>query len=179
SGGAGEQGIVVVGKSGLVIPGDGGRPQHHGYVLDDRSCKLSPDQWGRRAVQAAVDWEADELTVERNFGGDMAVATLRTASEALGVNIPIRTVTATRGKAVRAQPVAALAAQNRLRMAGVCPEREGQLATWCPELGWWAVGRVAMVWAAWQMTLVGTMTGGQASLGGDLAGKQIAGGRLR
>src|SRR5690606_11732726 len=179
SGGAGEQGIVVVGKSGLVIPGDGGRPQHHGYVLDDRSCKLPPDQWGRRAVQAAVDWEADELTVERNFGGDMAVATLRTAAEALGVNIPIRTVTATRGKTVRAQPVAALAAQGRWHMAGVFPELEDQLATWYQELGWSPDRLDAMVWPAWQMKLVGTMTRGTGSLGGDLARKQIAGGRLR
>lgn len=197
SGGAGEQGIVVVGKSGLLLPNalpgsslDRGdallaraqaqeRPQHHGFVLDDRSCKLPPDQWGRRAVQAAVDWEADELTVERNFGGDMAVATLRTAAEALGVNIPIRTVTATRGKTVRAQPVAALAAQGRWHMAGVFPELEDQLATWYQELGWSPDRLDAMVWPAWQMRLVGTMTRGTGSLGGDLARKQIAGGRLR
>lgn len=179
SGGAGEQGIVVVGKSGLVIPGDGGRPQHHGYVLDDRSCRLSPDQWGRRAVQAAVDWEADELVAETNYGGAMCVATLRTASEALGVEIPIRTVTATRGKVVRAQPVAALGAQGRWHMAGVFPELEDQLATWYPELKWSPDRLDAMVWPAWQMKLVGTMTRGTGSLGGELARKQIVGSRLR
>lgn len=197
SGGAGEQGIVVVGKSGLLLPNalpgsslDRGdallaraqaqeRPQHHGFVLDDRSCKLPPDQWGRRAVQAAVDWEADELVCETNYGGAMAVATLRTAAEALGVNIPIRTVTATRGKTVRAQPVAALAAQGRWHMAGVFPELEDQLATWYQELGWSPDRLDAMVWPAWQMRLVGTMTRGTGSLGGDLARKQIAGGRIR
>lgn len=179
SGGAGEQGIVVVGKSGLVLPGDGGRPQHHGYVLDDRSCKLSPDQWGRRAVQAAVDWEADEIVAETNYGGAMCVATLRTAAEALGVDIPIRTVTATRGKTVRAQPVAALASQGRWHMAGVFPELEDQLATWYSELGWSPDRLDAMVWPAWQMKLVGTTARGQGSLGGDLARKQIVGGRLR
>lgn len=179
SGGAGEQGIVVVGKSGLVLPGDGGRPQHHGYVLDDRSCKLSPDQWGRRAVQAAIDWEADELTCEVNYGGAMAVATLRTAAEALGVDIPIRSVTATRGKVVRAQPVAALTAQGRWHMAGVFEELEDQLATWYAELGWSPDRLDAMVWPAWQMKLVGTTSRGQGSLGGALARKQIVGGRLR
>jgi phage terminase large subunit-like protein len=179
SGGAGEQGIVVVGKSGLVIPGGGGRPQHHGYVLDDRSCCLSPDQWGRRAVQAAIDWEADELLAETNYGGAMCVATLRTASEALGVDIPIRTVTATRGKSVRAQPVAALSSQGRWHMAGVFPELEDQLATWYPELGWSPDRLDAMVWPAWQLKLVGTAARGQGSLGGDLARKQIVGGRLR
>jgi phage terminase large subunit-like protein len=179
SGGAGEQGIVVVGKSGLVLPGDGGRPQHHGYVLDDRSCKLSPDGWGRRAVQAAIDWDADEIVAETNYGGAMCVATLQTAAQALDVDIPIRTVTATRGKVVRAQPVAALTAQGRWHMAGVFPELEDQLATWYPELGWSPDRLDAMVWPAWQMKLVGTAVHGQGSLGGALARKQIVGGRLR
>jgi phage terminase large subunit-like protein len=197
SGGAGEQGIVVVGKSGLLLPGalPGSaldpedallvraqakeRPQHHGFVLDDRSCRLSPDQWGRRAVQAAIDWEADELLAETNYGGAMCVATLRTAAEALGVDIPIRTVTATRGKVVRAQPVAALAAQGRWHMAGVFPELEDQLATWYPELGWSPDRLDAMVWPAWQLKLVGTAARGQGSLGGGLARKQIVGSRLR
>lgn len=215
SGGAGEQGIVVVGKSGLMLPGDvpGGteeilrsvhekgataasaaisiqhlrsarergavRPQYHGYVLDDRSCRLEPDQWGRRAVQAAVDWEADEILAETNFGGAMCVATLRTAAEALGVDIPIRTITATRGKKVRAQPVAALTAQGRWHMAGVFPELEEQLVTWYPEVGWSPDRLDAMVWPAWHMKLVGTTSRGQGSLGGDLARRQIAGGRVR
>lgn len=179
SGGAGEQGIVVVGKSGLILPGDGGRPQHHGYVLDDRTCKLPPDGWGRRAVQAAIDWAADEITVETNYGGAMAVATIRTAADALGVNIPIRTVTATRGKAVRAQPVAALTAQGRWHMAGVFPQLEEQLVTWYPEIGWSPDRLDAMVWPAWQLKLVQAVSSGQGSLGGDLARRQIVGGRGR
>jgi phage terminase large subunit-like protein len=190
SGGAGEQGIVVVGKSGLITPPlrlvtddapqpGPGRPQHHGYVLDDRSCKLSPDGWGRRAVQAAIDWEADEILAETNFGGAMCVATLRTAADALGVNIPIRTVTATRGKAVRAQPVAALTAQGRWHHAGVFPELEEQLVTWYPEIGWSPDRLDAMTWPAWHLKLVRTASAGQGSLGSALAGKQIGGGRLR
>lgn len=179
SGGAGEQGIVVVGKSGLILPGDGGRPQHHGYVLDDRTCKLPPDGWGRRAVQAAVDWEADEILCETNYGGAMAVATIRTAADALGVNIPIRTVTATRGKAVRAQPVAALTAQGRWHHAGVFPQLEEQLVTWYPEIGWSPDRLDAMVWPAWQLKLVRAVSSGQGSLGGDLARRQIVGGRGR
>ena len=63
-----QKGIVVAGKSGLVLPGNGGRPQAHGYVLDDRTCHLPPDGWGRRAVQAAIDWEADDIAVEINYG---------------------------------------------------------------------------------------------------------------
>lgn len=179
SGGAGEQGIVVAGKSGLVIPGDGGRPQVHGYVLDDRTCHLSPDGWGRRAIQAAIDWNADEAVVETNFGGAMAVATLRTAADALGVNLPIRVVTATRGKAVRAQPVSALTAQGRWHMAGTFDALETQMCTWYPEIGWSPDATDAMVWTAWHMKLVRAGGSGVGSFGGSEARTNIGGVRGR
>lgn len=190
SGGAGEQGIVVAGKSGLIlptlhaIPDDGAapgssRPEYHGYVLDDRTCHLSPDGWGRRAVQAAIDWSADDLVVETNYGGAQAVAVLRTAAEVLGVNIPIRKVTATRGKAVRAQPVSALTAQRRWHHAGTFPELEDQMSSWYPEIGWSPDRIDSAVWTAWHLKMVRVTAAGQGSLGGDLARKQIVGGRLR
>lgn len=179
SGGAGEQGIVVGGKSGLILSGDGARPQHHGFVLDDRSCHLSPDGWGRRAVQAAVDWEADDICVEINYGGAMAVATIRTAAEAMGIDIPVRQTTATRGKAVRAQPVSALTAQGRWHHAGVFEQLEDQLCTWYPEIGWSPDRLDAMVWTAWHNKLARITATGAGSLGGDLARKQIVGGRIR
>lgn len=175
SGGQGEQGIIVAGKSGLIVP-DGlssARPRHHGYVLDDRTCKLSPEGWGRRTVQAAVDWSADDIAVERNYGGDMAVATLRTAVEAMGVSIPIRTVTATRGKKVRAEPVSALTAQGRWHHAGTFPELEDQLCTWYPELDWSPDRLDAAVWTGWHLKLVGVFVSGQGRLGGKEAGRKI------
>lgn len=179
SGGAGEQGIVVAGKSGLMIPGDGGRPQAHGYVLDDRTCHLTPDGWGRRAVQAAVDWQADDLVCEVNYGGAMAVATIRAAADAMGVDIPIRTVTATRGKAVRAQPVSALTAQGRWHHAGVFEELETQLTTWHPELGWSPDRLDALVWTTWHMKLVRAMGTGKGSIGTAAASQNIGGARGR
>ncbi|MDJ1137913.1 terminase large subunit domain-containing protein [Streptomyces iconiensis] len=179
SGGAGEQGIVVAGKSGLILPGDGGRPQHHGYVLDDRTCHLPPDGWGRRTVQAAIDWEADDICVETNYGGAMATATIRAAADALGVDIPVRQVTATRGKAIRAQPVSALTAQGRWHHAGVFEQLEDQLCTWYPEIGWSPDRLDAMVWTAWHNKLARATSSGQGSLGGDLARRQIAGTRRR
>lgn len=190
SGGAGEQGIVVAGKSGLLtpplraVPDDGSvpglmRPAHHGYVLDDRSCQLPPDGWGRRAVQAAIDWDAQDIACEVNYGGDLAVATIRTAAEAMGVNIPIRKVTATRGKQVRAQPVAALSAQGRWHHAGVFEELEDQMCTWYPELDWSPDRLDSAVWTAWHLKLVRTAAAGQGSLGSALAGRQIGFGRVR
>lgn len=179
SGGAGEQGIVVAGRSGLVIPGDGGRPQAHGYVLDDRTCHLPPDGWGRRAIQAAMDWEADDVVVETNYGGAMAVATLRTAADALGVDIPIRTVTATRGKAVRAQPVSALTAQGRWHHAGVFDALEDQMCTWHPDIGWSPDRVDSSVWSAWHLKLVRAGGSGQGHMPGKAASRVIGGNRVR
>jgi phage terminase large subunit-like protein len=148
SGGAGEQGIVVAGKSGLWTPDAGGKPRHHGFVLADYTCRLSPDGWGRRAVQAAIDHEADDITVEINYGRDMAVSTIRAAADNLGIQIPIHVVTATRGKRVRAEPVSALTEQKRWHHAGNFDALEMQLTTWYPELDWSPDRLDAMVWDA-------------------------------
>jgi len=194
SGGAGEQGIVVTSKTGLLLPGvlpgpelDDEertavkvlRPQPHGIVLDDRSCQLSPEGWGERAVRAAIDWEADDICVEVNYGGDQAIAVIRTAMEKIGVDIPVRKVRATQGKAIRAQPVAALSAQGRWHHAGTFPELEEQMCTWYPELGWSPDRLDGMVWGPWHMKLVGTVTGGRGSMGSAMAGRPITGGRVR
>ena len=112
-----EQGIVVVGWG---VDGEG-------YVLGDRSCKLSPDGWGRRVVAAYQEFSADMVYVEKNFGGDMAIATINTAATAMGAFLPVTAVTASRGKAVRAEPVAALYEQGRMHHVGTFNELEDQL----------------------------------------------------
>lgn len=183
SGGAGEQGIVVTAKTPLLLPGTfrpmestdlpQNRPQAHGLVLDDRSCRLPADQWSLRAVQAAIDWEADDICVEVNYGGDQAVAVLRTACEQLGVDVPLRQVRATRGKAVRAQPVAALAAQGRWHHVGVFEELEDQLTTWYAELGWSPDRLDAMVWGPWHMRLVQAVSSGVGSIGSAASKRRI------
>lgn len=152
SGGAGEQGIVVVGKQERT---EDGRKQVHGYVLGDYSCRLPPDGWGRRVVQAYLDFEADDIVVETNYGGDMAVSVIRGAADTMGVSVTIRTVTASRGKRVRAEPVAAMAAQGRWHHVGVFEELEAQMTQWTPESGYSPDRLDAMVWPAWHMKLVG------------------------
>lgn len=120
-----EQGIVVAGK-GL----DG-----RGYVLADRSCRLSPDGWARRAVQAYRDFKADVIVFERNFGGDMVASTILTAARAMGVSAPTKAVTSSRGKQLRAQPIAALYEQGRITHCDVFAELETQMCEWTPESG--------------------------------------------
>ena len=142
SGGAGpehdEQGIVVAG-----LGADG-----RGYVVADRTCSLSPDGWGRRAVQAYVDFAADAIVGEANYGGDMVEAVIRTAAAAMGVTgVTYKAVHASRGKAVRAQPVAALYEQHRVSHCDVFAELEDELTTWTPESGRSPNRLDALVWA--------------------------------
>lgn len=120
-----EQGIIVAGK------GADGR----GYVVADRSCKLSPDGWGRRAVQAYVDFNADLIVCEKNFGGDMAQATIETAARSMGVRVKVKMVTASRGKAVRAEPIAGCYERGEVSHCAVFSELEDEMTTWTPESG--------------------------------------------
>jgi phage terminase large subunit-like protein len=160
SGGAGEQGIVVVGKG----PHDGAV---WSPVLDDRTCRLSPEGWGKRAVFAAVDWDADDICVEINFGGDMAIATVRSAADALGVPIPIRKVRASLAKRVRAEPVSAISARGLVPHAGVFAELEDQMCTWVPGESDYSPDRLdAMVWAVTHLGMVPAVGGGKATWGG-------------
>lgn len=92
-------GIVVAGKS---IDGTA-------YVLADRTCSLAPEGWGRVAVNAYREFKADRIVAEANFGGDMVRAVLHTVDP----NVPVHLVTASRGKAVRAEPVSALYGYER------------------------------------------------------------------
>jgi len=94
------QGIIV---AGLGVDG-------RGYVLADRTCRLSPEGWGRRAVEAFDAFGADRIVAEKNFGGDMVRFTL----QAVRATVPVTLVSASRGKAVRAEPVSALYEQGRI-----------------------------------------------------------------
>lgn len=106
---------------GIVVAGRGidGR----GYVLADRTCKLSPEGWARMAVTAYYEFEADRLVAERNFGGAMVKAVIKTAD----AKVPYKEVTASRGKAVRAEPVSALYEQGRISHVGGLPELEDEM----------------------------------------------------
>ena len=96
-----------------------------GFVLEDASAGgQSPEGWARAVAGAAARWGADRVVAEANQGGDMVRAVLRSAS----VSLPLRLVHASRGKAARAEPVAALFEAGRARFAGAFPALEDQLA---------------------------------------------------
>lgn len=132
-----EQGIVVAGQG---VDGDY-------YVLADQSCKLSPDGWGRRAVQAYADHKADRILCESNFGGDMVISTISVAADALGIEADVKKISASRGKVARAEPIAALYEQGKVHHVGDFPELESQMRTWTPDSGWSPDRADALVWA--------------------------------
>ncbi|UGY23568.1 terminase family protein [Bradyrhizobium septentrionale] len=107
---------------GIVVAGLG--VDGFGYVLADRTIKASPAVWGARAVAAYREFKADRIVAERNFGGAMVQHVIRTVDP----NVPYREVTASRGKIQRAEPIAALYEQSRVRHAGNFTELEDQLA---------------------------------------------------
>jgi phage terminase large subunit-like protein len=116
------------------------------YVLADRSCKLSPAGWGRRAVDAFHEFRADRLIYERNFGGAMVEHVIRTADP----NVACKEVVASRGKVVRAEPIGALYEQNRVSHVGSLAELEDQMCLMASDgyMGDGSPDRVdALVWA--------------------------------
>lgn len=114
------------------------------YVLADRTCRMSPDGWARRAVTAFDEYRADRIIAEVNNGGDLVEATIRTVRK----GIPYRKVTASRGKRVRAEPIAALYEQGRVRHAPGLQALEDQMLTFLPEGTEGSPDRVdALVWA--------------------------------
>ena len=108
-------------EHGIVIGGLGA--DGTGYLLEDRSCHGTPNEWAKVAIKAYDDYKADAVVIEVTQGGAMATNTLRT----LRPDIPIRKVFATRGKHVRAEPVASLYEQGRIRHVGTFPAVEDQL----------------------------------------------------
>lgn len=108
-----EIGIVVAGRD----------QKSNGYVLDDLSGRYSPEGWAKAAVTAYDKHSADCIVAEANFGGAMVQSTIRSVRP----TVPVRLVKASRGKAQRAEPVAALYEQNKVKHAGTFPDLEDQL----------------------------------------------------
>lgn len=116
--GQAETGIVV---AGLGVDG-------RGYVLDDVSCRQTPNGWARQAVAAYDLHSADAIVAELNQGGAMVEQTVRSVRP----KISFIGVRASRGKVTRAEPVAALYEQGRVSHVGAFPELEDQMVLFTP-----------------------------------------------
>ena len=115
--GAAECGIIAAGRARL-----GGLA--HAWVLADRTVQgLRPEHWARAVMQAYADYEADMIVAEANQGGEM----VRTVLGLANAGAPVKLVHASRGKHVRAAPVAALYAQRRVHHGGHFAALEDQM----------------------------------------------------
>ncbi len=138
-------GIVAV-----ALGGDG-----YGYVLEDASVsEASPEGWARAVAECAERHGADRVIAEANQGGKMVASVLSAADRAM----PIRLVHASRGKAARAEPVAALYEAARAWHVGAFPALEDELCGLIAGGGYEGPGRSpdradALVWAMTELLL--------------------------
>ena len=113
------------------------------YLLEDRSIRGTPDDWAQAVYDAYTHWRADLVVGERNNGGDLVEKNIRSVSR----TIPYKSVWATRGKAMRAQPVVALCEQGHLHVVVCLPELEAEMTGWNPDSEEPSPNRLdAMVW---------------------------------
>jgi len=148
--GADETGLVVagLGEDGLA------------YVLEDASGHYRVEDWARRAVALYRRFQADRVIGETNNGGDLVEATLR----AVDRSVSYKAVRASRGKVVRAEPVAALYEQGRVKHRGAFPALEDQMCGFTADLDRESAGhspdRVdALVWALTELMIEPSGTG--------------------
>lgn len=138
-------------ETGIIVAGCSADRQ--GYVVDDCTVRGTPAQWATQVVNAYHEHKADSIVAERNHGGEMVRHTIHSVDD----RVPVRLVTATRGKAVRAEPISLLAEQGRLHHVGAFAELESQLTTWVP--GEKSPDRLdAYVWAFTDLMLDGGRT---------------------
>jgi predicted phage terminase large subunit-like protein len=108
-----EIGIVVC---GLGVDGNA-------YLLEDLTCKAGPATWGRVATQAFERHQANTIVAEVNFGGAMVKNVIHSARP----RTPFKALTASRGKHIRAEPIAALMETGRVRFHGIYRALEDEL----------------------------------------------------
>jgi phage terminase large subunit-like protein len=114
-------------ECGIVLAGrDQRRDRPHYYVIDDRSIAASPEVRMRQAVAAYHSLRADRMVGERNYGGDQIEALIRQVDP----DVSYKDVQASRGKMIRAEPVAALAEQGRLHHVGTFGPLEDEMCSY-------------------------------------------------
>jgi phage terminase large subunit-like protein len=136
-----ECGIVVIGSTVDRMPSN-----RRAVVLDDQSLRARPEGdagWAQRVVDTAKLWHTKFIIMEKNQGGQL----LTDAVHAIDPSLIIFPVVATKGKRLRAEPVAVALSQGRVKFWGYYPELEDQIQFYDPENGGYSPDRLdAFVW---------------------------------
>lgn len=145
-------------ETGIVVAGITSDGQY--YILEDLTMRASPDKWARTAVDAYRRWQADRIVGETNNGGDMIEALLRQVDN----TVSYKKVTATRGKLLRAEPVASIYEQGRAHHVGSFQALEDQMCNFTPESDFSPDRLDALVWAMTELMEGASSMIGLASL---------------
>lgn len=141
-------------ETGIIVAGLG--EDDHAYVLADYSItNAKPDEWATKAIEAFNEHCADRIVAEVNNGGDMVEDVIKTREP----NISFKKVHASRGKRVRAEPIAALYEQGKVHHTSVFPNLESQLCAWTGSDGEPSPDRLdALVWALTELMVGSTFS---------------------
>jgi phage terminase large subunit-like protein len=121
----------------------------HYYVLEDNTIKASPQEWATVAVNAYEKHKADRIVAETNNGGDLVIHLLQQVKP----TVATKKVTATRGKQLRAEPIAALYEQGRVHHVGYFGDLEDQMCEYEPGVTTDSPDRMdALVWALTELS---------------------------
>lgn len=110
-------------EAGIVTAG---RVRDEYYTLADDSIQASPQAWATAAVKAYYRWKANYIVAESNNGGEMVTAVIKQVDP----KVKVKLVHASRGKATRAEPIAAISEQGRDHHVGNFPALEDELCLW-------------------------------------------------
>jgi len=134
-------------NTGIVVAGM--TANGHYYVLDDVTLKASPLEWATAAVNAYEKHKADRIVAETNNGGDLVIHLLQQVKP----TVATKKVTATRGKQLRAEPIAALYEQGRVHHLGYFTELEDEMCEYEPGVSKDSPDRMdALVWALTELS---------------------------
>ena len=141
---ADETGIIVAGTDDVGA----------GYILEDCSGRYQPHEWAAIAISAYKRHNADRIIAEKNNGGDMVEATIRSVNP----NVSFKSVHATRGKVTRAEPISALYEQGKVHHVGTHTKLEDQLCAFTSDFSRASAGYSpdkldALVWALSELML--------------------------
>lgn len=133
-------------STGIVVVGRGVDDEY--YVLEDATTRGTPQEWGSKAVQAYKKHKADRIIGEKNYGGQMVEYTIR----AVNPDVSFKSVTASRGKAIRAEPIAAMYEQGKVHHVGHLRELEEEMTDWAPGDAESPDRMDALVWALTELS---------------------------
>tara|TARA_R100001443_G_scaffold487_3_gene1984 strand:+ start:981 stop:2240 length:1260 start_codon:yes stop_codon:yes gene_type:complete len=135
-------------ETGIVVCASDHKGQY--YILSDITGKYTPDEWAKKAIQAYESFGADKIIAEVNNGGDLVQKVIRTVDP----DVSYKSVRATRGKLVRAEPIAALYEQKRVKHVNRFTLLEDQMCSYNPEITSNSPDRLdALVWGLTELSM--------------------------